>query len=133
MTDKEKIKEIIEIVTRGRFSHDYVISRREAKDIGLPLAEVPRKLESKIVQLYHHYDEILQLSVPYHPEQVLKGNLKATGDLNRAIIETRGYTNVFRTKKEVTKTELKPPMVPEPQAAYLEAVLSESWETDNAL
>ncbi len=134
MTDKERIRKIIEIVTRGRFSHDYLISRKEAKDmLELPIAPITSKLENLIVQLYRQYDELMQLSVPYHPEQILKGNVTGTGDLVRAIIETKDYTHVFKTRKEVTKTELKPPTVPEVQMGYLESVLSEAWETDNTL
>jgi len=134
MNDHEKIKKIIETVTRGRFSHDYLIGRREAKEIlGLPIANISADLETTIVNLYSQYDQLLKLSVPYHPEQILNGQNKGIGDLNRAIIETKGFTHVFRTKKEVTKTELTPPMVPQPQPAYVEAILSEAWETDNNL
>lgn len=132
--DQAKIKKIIEIVTRGRFSHDYVIGRREAKEVlELPIPNISPELETTIVNLYSQYDELLKLSVPYHPEQILNGQNKATGDLARAIIETKGFTHVFRTKKEVTKTELTPPIVPQPQPAYMEAVLSETWEKDNNL
>ena len=134
ITDHEKIKKIIETVTRGRFSHDYLIGRREAKEIlGLPIANISADLETTIVNLYSQYDQLLKLSVPYHPEQILNGQNKGIGDLNRAVIETKGFTHVFRTKKEVTKTELTPPMVPQPQPAYVEAILSEAWETDNNL
>jgi len=132
MKGEEKIKNIIETLTRGRFSHDYLIGRKEAKEIlKLPILDVTPELDATIVKLYNQYDDLLQLSVPYHPEQILKGESKGTGSLVRAIVETRDLTHVYRTKKEVSRTVLKPPTVPEPQPAYMEHILSEAWETDN--
>ena len=131
MQDGEKIRKIIEILTRGRFSHDYLIGRKEAKDIQLPVQDVNPDFDAAIVELYNHYDDLLQLSIPYHQEQILKGETKNTGSLDRAIVETRDLTHVYRTKREVTRTELKPPGASQAQPAYFERNLGESWETDN--
>jgi hypothetical protein len=134
MKDGERIKNIIEILTRGRFSHDYLIGRKEAKEIlKLPIVDVAPKLDAAIVELYNQYDDLLKLSVPYHPEQILKGETKGTGSFVRAIVETKDLTHVYRTTKEVSRTVLKPPAVPEPQPAYMEHVLSEAWERDNSI
>jgi len=134
LKDEEKIKNIIETLTRGRFSHDYVIGRKEAKEIlQLPIVDVSAELDVAIVKLYKQYDELLQLSVPYHPEQTLKGESKGTASLVRGIVETKDLTHVYRTVQEVKKTVLKPPTVPEPQDAYMENKLSEAWELDNSI
>lgn len=134
MNDKERIKKIIEIITRGRFSHDYVIGRKEAKEIlELPVVDVSPKLEEMIVKLYKEYDDLLQLSKPYHPEQILKGEAKVTGNLDRAIVETVDLTHVFRSKREVSRVELVPPQVPIVQPGYVERDLGEGWETDNSI
>ncbi len=134
LKDGEKIQNIIEILTRGRFSHDYTIGRKEAKEIlQLPIMDVPPELDNSIVRLYLQYDELLQLSVPYHPEQILRGETKGKANLDRGIVETEGFTHVFRTVQEVSKTVLKPPIVPQPQEAYLEKKLSECWELDNTI
>ena len=134
MKDGEKIKKIIEILTRGRFSHDYLIGRKEAKEIlQLPIVKVSKEIDSAIVDLYNQYDDLLQLSVPYHPEQILKGEVKNTCSLDRAIVETRDLTHVFRSRREVSRTEVRPPMVPELQPAYMERDLGERWEMDNSI
>jgi hypothetical protein len=134
MNDKERIRKIIEIITRGRFSHDYVIGRKEAKELlELPVVDVTPKLDDTILELYKQYDDLLQLSKPYHPEQILKGEAKVTGNLDRAIVETVDLTHVFRSKREVSRVELTPPQVPIPQTVYAERDLGEGWETDNSI
>lgn len=131
--EKDRIKAIIEIITRGRFSHDYLIGRKEAREIlKLPVAEIDQRLDTSIVKLYNQYDHLLQLSVPYHPEQVLKGSSTAqTGTLDRAIVETIGLTHVYRSNREVSTFQLMPPAVPTPQPGYVERDLGEAWVIDN--
>jgi len=131
--DPEEIRKIIDVMTRGRFSHDYLIGRKEAKDLKLPVAEIDQKLDNAIVKLYGQYDDLLQLSVPYHPEQILKDQTKAIGSLDRAIVETIDLTHVFRSRREVSRVELSPPAVPIPQTAYGERDLGEAWVTDNSI
>jgi len=134
MCDKEKVKRIIEIVTKGRFSHDYLIGRKEAKEkVELPVIDVDPKLDEAIVNLYSQYDSLLQLSVPYHPEQVLKQGEKAIGSLDRATVETIDLTHVYRSKREVSRFDLKPPAVPIPQPGYVERDLGEAWVMDNTI
>lgn len=134
MEDTNKVDQIVETIIRGRFSHDYLISRREAKEVlGLNVLDVSPSLDEKIVKLYSEYDAILQLSVPYHPETILGGAEIATGSLNRAIIESDNLTHVFRTTKEVKRIEISPPTVPAPTVGYLERMLGESWVLDNTI
>ena len=134
MTDKEKIDKIVETLIRGRFSHDYLIARKEAKEtLGLPIVDISPELYEKIVKLYQEYDSMLELSVPYHPEAILGTQDTAIGYFNRAIIESDNLTNVFRTEKEIKRISLGPPIVPAPIEVYLERILSEKWELDNSL
>lgn len=132
--DPERVKKIIEIITRGRFSHDYLIGRKEAKEIlHLPIVDVAQNLDGAIVSLYNQYDDLLQLSVPYHPEQVLGERGNAVESFNRGIIESTDLTHVFRSRREVRRVELTPPVAPTPQTGYLERDLGEGWVTDNTI
>lgn len=132
--DKKRVDKIVETLIRGRFSHDYLIGRKEAKDvIQLPVADnVDPQLEQKIVQLYSEYDNLLQLSIPYHPEIVLGDSDVKTANLNRAIIESNGLTHVFRTVREVKRITVSPPTVPSPVVAYEERMISERWVKDES-
>lgn len=134
LENQEQIVNIVNIITTGRFSHDYLIGRKEAKEtLGLNIIEVPTDLAEKIFKLYREYDEVLELSVPYHPETVLTTTDVAVGTFNRAIIESIDLTHVFRTIKEVTRVEVGPPQIPVPTVGYQERIISEKWVEDNTI
>ncbi len=134
MKDQQRIENIVETITRGRFSHDYIIGRREAKEVlGLNVVDVPAELDDSIMGLYYKYDGLLQLSTPYHPETVLGQSDVAIGNFDRAIIESDNMTYVFRTKKDIKRVLLGPPQVPATTVAHQERILSEGWVEDNNL
>jgi len=131
MDNPEKITNIVEIITRGRFSHDYLISRKEAKDVlGLNVVE-DEKIENETFRLYRECDGILQLSTPYNAEAVLGANDTVTADFNRALIEADDLTHVFRTRKKIDRVTLTPPQVPTSTPGFFERILSEQWLEDN--
>jgi len=133
MKDPEKIGAIVEIMTRGRYSHDYVFGRKEAKEIvGLPIVDTSRATDENIVLLYQEYDKLLELSTPYHPESYLKDKDIVSGNFVRAVIESKDLTHIFRTSREIKRIPLGPPVVPTPTVAYQEMTKAENWvETDS--
>ena len=134
MDDQTKIDKIVETLVRGRFSHDYLIGHKEAKEVlGLEIRDMSETLTRKVMELYQEYDKVLQLSVPYNPEIILGANEVATGNLNGAIIESDNLTHVFRTVKEVKRVTLKPPVVPLPTIGSQERIISINWLEDNSI
>jgi len=130
MTGEARISNIVNTMTKARFSHDYLVGRKEAKNI-LKLNIVENKaLEEKALELYSEYDQMLQLSTPYNSEVVLGGNDSITASFNRAIIESHGLTHVFRTTKSMERITLAPPQVPAVTTGIIEKVLEERWFED---
>ena len=131
--DKKKIKNVVDIITRERFSHSYIISRREAKKVlGLNIIEPDSELSKLIVDLFDAYNEILMMDQPYSAETVLAGANEITGEFNRAIIESVDLTHIFRTRKEIKRREITPPSgAPLPETIYQEIILQEEWVEDN--
>jgi len=131
--DDGKVRRIVEIISRKRFSHEYIISRREAKEIlGLNIVEPEGDLLKNITNLFKIYSEILELDVPYNPEMYLSGSEVTTSEFNRAIIESNGLTHVFRTIMEIKRVEVPPqPNIPVPTIGYQERILQEGWILDN--
>lgn len=131
--NSEKVEKIVRTITRERFSHDYIIGRREAKEIlGLNIIEPEDRFLRDIVDLFNTYYEILELNVPYNPEIYLSGSESVTYDFNRAIIESSGLTHVFRTRKEIKRVQIpQQPGVPIPTVGYQERILQEGWILDN--
>lgn len=133
--DDERIKQIVKILTRERFSHDYIIGRREAKEIlGLNIKEPEKELLRNIIDLFNIYSRILELSIPYNPEMYLSESESGVFDFNRAIIESSDLTHVFRTRKEIRRVQIpQQPGIPLPTIGYQERILQESWVLDNAI
>ena len=98
----KKIEQIVNTLTRERFSHNYLIGKKEAKDIlNLNIIDPNKQLNEDIIALYDEYKKITQLENPYNPEVFLGQNNSNIGDFNRAIIESYNLTHIFRTKKEI--------------------------------
>jgi len=136
MSNKSRINKIVKTLTRERFSHGYLISRREAKetlDLNIVDAEQNEELNNTINALHNEYDELLSLSVPYHPELYLGQNESATIQLNRGILESRNLTHVFRSNFYIQRIQVTVPPSPIPTIAYQTRGLGEAWTLDNSI
>jgi len=133
----DKITKIVDTLTRERFSHGYLIGKREAKEvIGLNVLDVSSELDSKIVELYNEYERMLELNNPYNPDLTLAGKQAAEATFNRAIIESSELTHVFGTVREIRRVQIPPqPQMGVPVAtdAFQERTLSENWVRDDLL
>lgn len=136
MQDDEKVEKIVNTLTRERFSHDYLISRREAKDtldLNIKDAEQDEELSKAILALHNEYSELLSLDVPYHPELYLGSQDTIVVRLNRGIMETKGLTHVYRSNLHIQRVQVTVPQSPIPTIGYQHRGLGESWILDNAI
>ncbi len=134
MDDDETIDRAVSTLTSKRFSHQYMISRKEAKDgLGLNVIEPDERLASLIVGLWEQYVEITEVDKPYNPQTVLEREFVKVSNFDRGIIESKDLTHVFRTQKEVERSEMSVPQSPFPQIAYREQILEEGWIEDDRL
>ncbi|MBS3794134.1 MAG: hypothetical protein KGY80_04515 [Candidatus Thorarchaeota archaeon] len=128
MDDENQIEKTVKILTEERFSHNYLMGRREAiETLELNIEEADLATEQLVMNLFNLYVQALLLNQPYHPESELNEGDSVVAELNRAIIETTGLTHVFRTRKEINRVEIKPPAIPQPTIGYQERVLEEGW------
>lgn len=65
MDDEERIERIVRQLTRELPTHNYLIGRKEAQDIGLELSVVSDALEESTWNLYSEYESWLKLTEPY--------------------------------------------------------------------
>lgn len=126
--DNERIENCVKILTRQRFSHEYIMSRREAREVlGLNIVEPDEDLTALVVGLFDAYNDIIVVDKPYHPEVFLAGEEVRVADLNRAIIESIDLSHVFRTRREIKRVEVAQPGIPHPVVAHQERLLEEGW------
>ena len=130
--DKERIKKCIATLTRERFSHSYIINKREAKKVlGLNIIDPNKKINTLVINLFDAYNEIIMMDKPYNPEVILGKTNTKVEDFSRAIIESVDLTHVCRTKKEIKRIEVAQPGIPIPAIVYQERILEEGWVEDN--
>ncbi|EMR75607.1 ClpP class periplasmic serine protease [Thermoplasmatales archaeon SCGC AB-540-F20] len=132
--DDKNIENIVKTLTRERFSHNYLIGKKEAKDVlNLNIVEPKKELDNNIIALYNEYKKMTQLDIPYNPEVFLGQNTTKTGDFNRGIIESHNLTHLFRTKKEVKRVTVQQKGMPIPVMGHQERILQQEWIEDNSI
>ena len=132
--DEQRIEQIVNTVTRERFSHSYIICRREAKEtLGLNIVEPNSDETTLMVGLLNDYNVLLSLDVPYNPELELGASDSGTFLFRRAIIESEGMTHVYSTQKEIRRMEVQRPGIPIPVEGYQERILRDGWTEDNSV
>lgn len=129
---KSKIGRIVNTLTRELPSHEYLITREQAKELGIPIVQPPEQLEQLIWQLYKEYENWLELNKPYNPEEILGPNPSTVATFDRAVIESLKSngelrTHVFRTEREITRVQGTQPGVPFPVIGIQERNTTERW------
>jgi hypothetical protein len=130
--DKDKVNRVVEFLTKALPSHNYLIGKREAKEIiGLPITEVPPDLERNVWALYQQYEQWLELPTPYNPETVLGVSQVVTESFPRAALESvqngRLKSHVFKTDKELRRVQTTQPGIPIPVIGVQERITAERW------
>jgi radical SAM superfamily enzyme len=127
-SEREKIEEIVAALTRELYSHDYVIGRREAKEVlGLKIADCPNALEKLVMDLFLAYSDEMELYTAYSPEVALGTQTTKAVVFDRAFIESTDVTYVFRTRREIKRLQVKREGVP--LDAFQQRTLEEGWTT----
>lgn len=93
-----KIDRIVETLTEKLYSHDYLITRVEAKEIGLKVQYPEQAVEAAIYELFQAYESDLQLLQPFNPVAALGQQPQARVVNDRACLETIGRVDTFRTE-----------------------------------
>lgn len=71
--DKAKAKEISELLSEGRWTHDYPISLNEARDFGLTVSDTMPAVIYDLMELYpqpaQRRPTVEYIPIPYHPRE----------------------------------------------------------------
>lgn len=125
-----KVKKIVGRLTRELYSHDYIIGRKEAKDIlGLNVEDADEDLTKWIWQLYKEYEVLLELNTPLAPALLLGDREEGSFIFNRAIIESIFRTDAFQTSQTFKKVQVNQPGIPQPVTSYQGNIMFEQWKT----
>lgn len=135
--DEEDVKERIRRLTTAFYTHNHLINRQEAEELGLPIATPSAEVEEQMLNYYELLINDLGLREKFDPAVVLahqgqQANAKV--ELERAYIESTETADVFVSEGQVSMQQQilqgMPPQVQEPAALPAMAtfeVVSEEW------
>lgn len=87
--DAAQIDRILDFLCTESGSHDYTVNRREARtELGLPIETPSWEMYGLIKNLYDDIAAELELTTPYDPRLILRGQNTGTYTLPRALIES---------------------------------------------
>ena len=65
--EDQKQNAVIETLAERTYAHGHAIGRREARDIGLPIAQHDQEVERLMWDLYRQYEDVMKLNEPIEP------------------------------------------------------------------
>ena len=98
MKEDKKIESIVSSLVEKLHSHQYMISRKEAKDLGLPVNFLDPKAEQIAYDILNSYVDEVKMNEPGLDITFSPGENTKTISLNRAFIETTTKNIVFKTE-----------------------------------
>ena len=97
MTDSKKIETIVSSLVEKLHSHQYMINRREALEIGLPVVMLEKESEVISSQILDSYVYESAMNEPGMDITFSPGEDTKVTDMNRGYVETADRSFVFRT------------------------------------
>ena len=126
-TDSQRIPKIVDDLAEKLYYHNYLISRKEAEELGLRIVMAPKKLEDLMWDLYLAYEKEMELGQIFDPLKHLEKRDEVTLEKPIALIESWGLLSSIGKKISIKKT--RPPKEPSlgTQIAVQEQLIP--WET----
>ena len=126
--DKNKIDAIVRTLIEERFSHHYLMGRKEAKEtLQLNITDVSDELMFDVMSLYDEYNQLLRLDIPYNNETALGESDEATLKLHKCVIESEGLAHTYSTHVKIKRVHLKDVQTGISATKYQSISLREEW------
>jgi hypothetical protein len=136
--DEKKVQEIVSTLTKGLGSHDYLISRTEARELfGKQIAADDPELETLVWNLYQDYVTEMKWGTPYNPGVEIAQAKERAGEgevppaavrvrLDMAVIESLDARDVYEQNFVISETLIPGPTGP--MKAVQQEVLEAGWK-----
>lgn len=90
-SDKQKIKKIVSFLCSDSGSHDYTISRTEARSLGLHIESPTQEIYEDMKSWFIDTSRELEFSTPYDPARILGAHDQIAYSFKRCLIESVDY------------------------------------------
>ena len=115
VTDEEKVEEVISFLTSESGSHDYTISRREGRDLGLHVESPDDGLYSTIKALYDDFRSELRLNQAFDREAYLGHDKSKQYQIKRVLAESlNGGSDYFLSEGTLSRVTVNTAAGPQP-------------------
>ena len=131
MNDEQRVASIVNTLVEERFSHSYLIGRKEAKGMQLNITDVSAQLITDIMNLHHEYSQLLQLDIPYNKETILGKDREKTITLHRSIIESEHLAHTYSKTVRLNRVQVNDPQTGMPLQATASVPIKEEWLLNN--
>lgn len=115
--DSSKIDQIVHYLSRDLGSHDYEISRTEAKEKLQNVIDASDKISNPMWELYNTYRDLMELNNAFNPEMILGTNQQCKYETNMAIIESTSRFDYFHQVFDMHRVK-----IPQPNGVIVEAI-----------
>jgi len=128
-----RIAPIVETLTRKLFSHDYLIGRKEAKElIGPEVVDAAPKVEAAMMTLYKLYADDMELSSIFNADGALGGNNQKVVIFRRAYLESTDGCYVFKTTQHLQRIQMQPAPNAPPVIGINARQVGDGWEREDS-
>lgn len=108
------IKDIVSFLCSDSGSHDYTISRTEARDLGLNIESPDQELYNELKSWYINICEELLLKEEYDPVKEIGANNQKDYSFKRGLIESVNYgQDAYISEGTLTKNVITQPNIPQ--------------------
>lgn len=115
--DTSEIERIVNYLSRELGSHDYEISRTEAKEKLHKVTDASSNLSRLMWDLYGTYRELMSLDIAFEPEMILGTNQQKNYEAQLAIIESKERLDHFQQVWDLRRVK-----IPQQQGLIAEGV-----------
>ena len=124
-----QLTKIVDVLTTGLGSHDYLINRSEARTLLGPWVENPvPAVETTVMRLFEEYAQMMRLSSPLNPEEDLSGATEAYTTYTRAAIESVPRFHAYVSQRRLNKLRsMQTAPIPVPIDVHQQTLIKEGW------
>ncbi|MGO9612949.1 MAG: SDH family Clp fold serine proteinase [Dissulfurispiraceae bacterium] len=115
--DSSEIDRIVNYLSRELGSHDYEISRTEAKEKLQNVIDASTNLSGFMWELYGAYRELMDLDSAFEPEMILGSNQQFRYETSVAIVESTARLDYFQQVFDLRRVK-----IPQPQGIIAEGI-----------
>jgi hypothetical protein len=128
-----RIGPIVETFTRRLFSHDYLIGRKEAKEvIGPEVVDASPAIETAMMALYKSYAADMELNTIFNPDGALGQDNNKVLSFRRAYLESKDGCYVYKTTQHLQRIQVQPGPGMPPVFAMNTRQVGDGWEREDS-